>query len=303
MRDAGCECCCCLDADLLSEHRAHRHLEGVPRAGDPKAGARPHTGAQGWMRAEMLAGSAPRSKSRRTRSTTRSRCRWSGMSRRRSKEVSESCATSRTPGVPAIVMVRRYLGPSVVSTPPVARAPRKVVSASQSKGGRNDDRMTNGLDEYSWFERRSWVGASPNVRRTSRLNCRMLLKPAANATWETGNDVSSSSWRAKCTRRLRAIASGPAPRCVSKIRRRCREPTASRAAKPSTLPSSSAPSSIRCSARDTISDPAGHPGSPADLSGRQRLQGRKPPSSAAAEHAKKRTFCRLGGRTGQTGLQ
>jgi len=42
---------------------------------------------------------------------------------------------------------------------------------------------------------------------------------------------------------------------------------------------------------------------PGDVSGRQRLHGRKPSAWAAAAHAKKRTFASFGVRAGQTGRQ
>ena len=54
------------------------------------------------------------------------------------------------------------------------------------------------------------------------------------------------------------------------------------AASASTEPSSSAPSWIRASARRTTADVPSHAGVPGAASGRQRRQGRKPASAAAA---------------------
>ena len=50
-------------------------------------------------------------------------------------------------------------------------------------------------------------------------------------------------------------------------------------------------------------DEPAHAGVPGDVSGRHRRHGRKPADSAAAEHAKNRTFLRMGVRAGQTGRQ
>ena len=119
----------------------------------------------------------------------------------------------------------------------------------------------------------------------------------------TLSPVSSSSRRAKCTRRVRATASGAAPSCPANSRRSQRPVTPRRAASPSTPDASSAPSSISRSARATVADVPDHAGLPGAVSGRQRRHGRKPALSAAAGQAKKRTFRRAGRRAGQPGRQ
>ena len=67
--------------------------------------------------------------------------------------------------------------------------------------------------------------------------------------------------------------------------------------------SSSAPSAISFSARDTVLRGAAPEGELGRVSGRQRRQGRKPASCAAAAEAKKRQFSNLGVRAGQIGRQ
>jgi hypothetical protein len=70
-----------------------------------------------------------------------------------------------------------------------------------------------------------------------------------------------------------------------------------------TSASSSAPCSIRLKAHDTVFDvPRQAPRSGA-VSGRQRRQGRKPASCAAAAVGKKMTFFDSGVRAGQIGRQ
>ena len=83
------------------------------------------------------------------------------------------------------------------------------------------------------------------------LKRRRLPKPAANATSTIFMRVSWSSCFASSTRRVCATAIGDAPRCLSKRRRSWRSPMPRRSARPSTSPSSSAPSAISASARDT----------------------------------------------------
>ena len=58
---------------------------------------------------------------------------------------------------------------------------------------------------------RNAVGVRSHTARTVSLNCRMLEKPAANATSPNGRSVVSISTRAVCVRWARASASGFAP--------------------------------------------------------------------------------------------
>ena len=68
-------------------------------------------------------------------------------------------------------------------------------------------------------------------------------------------------------------------------------------------PSSSAPLSMRRSARETVAAVPIQRGVPGAVSGRQRRQGRNPAASAAAAQEKKSRFLRNGGRAGQMGRQ
>ena len=99
------------------------------------------------------------------------------------------------------------------------------------------------------------------------------------------------------------IAIGDAPRCSSKRRRMCRDVTPRRCASTSTSPPSSAPSPMRRSARDTVVDVPFHADVHGATSGRQRRHGRNPAASAAAAHAKMRTFFFNGRLAGQIGRQ
>ncbi len=98
----------------------------------------------------------------------------------------------------------------------------------------------------------------------------------------SGNPVSSINFLAASRRRVCATATGVAPRCSRNRRRIWREPMPSRSANVSTPPSSSAPSAISRSARDTVTDDPSHAGVPGEHSGRHRKQGRNPASAAAA---------------------
>src|SRR6266849_4477016 len=85
-----------------------------------------------------------------------------------------------------------------------------------------------------------------------------------------------------------------------------RAPIPSLSAKPSTEApsSSSAPSSTMSrNARSTVARVPFQAGQKGAVSGRQRRQGRKPASSAAAAEGKKQTFREKGFLTGQTGRQ
>ena len=134
---------------------------------------------------------------------------------------------------------------------------------------------------------------------------RTLPKPADSATSVIGSCVSWIRCLANSTRRVCATAIGEAPRCCWNSRRNCRPPTPSRSASASTPASlsSSAPSAISFIARDTVLDEPRQKARSGAVSGRQRRQGRKPASCAAAAEAKKRQFSNLGVRAGQIGRQ
>ena len=69
------------------------------------------------------------------------------------------------------------------------------------------------------------------------------------------------------------------------------------------LVASSAPSAISASARDTVFEVPRQEARSGEVSGRQRRQGRKPASCAAAAVGKKRQFSNFGVRAGQIGRQ
>jgi len=60
---------------------------------------------------------------------------------------------------------------------------------------------------------------------------------------------------------------------------------------------------MSASARETVFEVPRQEPSPGAVSGRQRRQGRKPASCAAAAEAKKRQFSAFGVRAGHTGRQ
>ena len=68
-------------------------------------------------------------------------------------------------------------------------------------------------------------------------------------------------------------------------------------------PASRPPSAIRARARDTVLEVPRQDARSGAVSGRQRRQGRKPASWAAAADAKKRQFSNRGRRAGQIGRQ
>jgi hypothetical protein len=110
----------------------------------------------------------------------------------------------------------------------------------------------------------------------------MLVNPAANATADIGNAVSSMRVFARCTRRVVATAVGDAPAWRRNSRRRCRAVIPSASARSSTrCPSSRKPRSISRSARETLAAAPRHAGVPGAASGRQRRPGRNPARSAA----------------------
>ena len=118
-----------------------------------------------------------------------------------------------------------------------------------------------------------------------------------------GSRVSWINCLASSTRRLCATAMGEAPRCCWNSRRSCRSPTPTRLARASTDASSSAPISTSASARDTVLEAPRQAPRSGEVSGRQRRQGRKPASCAAAAVGKKTTFSGRGVRAGQIGRQ
>ena len=187
----------------------------------------------------------------------------------------------------------------------MARPARKPEMPSQSKGGRNDSliSMSLALRPPAPALSRSSRGLARYVRRTASLKRRTLEKPAANAISAMGSRVSSISFLAKWTRRVCATSRGDAPRWRRNRRLRWRSPTPSRSARRATSPSSSAPSAISRSARETVAEVPIQAGVPGDALGRQRRQGRKPASWAAAAWGTKRQFSRLGVGAGQIGRQ
>ena len=120
------------------------------------------------------------------------------------------------------------------------------------------------------------------VLRMTALNLRTHPNPDASATSVIDSLVSSISFLAKCRRRVFATALGDAPRCRINNRRRCRELTPSRSARPSIPASSKLLSSIRRRALETVFEVPHQAGVPGEHSGRQRRQGRNPASAAAA---------------------
>ncbi len=95
------------DGDLLTEHRSHRELETVPRAGRPQAGALRQQSSRGTGRATrcvpIVSISAPTSKTRRTRVRIWGRARTDGK-----RTVTArfwrvgSCRTSTVPHSPVV---------------------------------------------------------------------------------------------------------------------------------------------------------------------------------------------------------
>jgi hypothetical protein len=135
------------------------------------------------------------------------------------------------------------------------------------------------------------------------LKRRTLPNPAAPAISVIVRAVSVISVLARKSLRVWAIDTGDAPRCRRRSRRRWRSPIPSRAASRSTPSSSSAPSAISRSARAALLDVPRQAGRPGAASGRQRRQGRKPASWAAAALGRKRQCSRRGVRAGQIGRQ
>jgi hypothetical protein len=141
------------------------------------------------------------------------------------------------------------------------------------------------------------------------LKRRTLAKPLTSATCVIGRSVSASSCLAVSSRRVCRYCMGETPSCASKMRRRCRSLTPSRAASCSTEGRFAGPGFrlveqarrlLRQHALASCTDQRSACGA---SSGRQRRQGRKPALSAWAAWAKKRQFSRLGTRTLQTGRQ
>ena len=132
--------------------------------------------------------------------------------------------------------------------------------------------------------RRSALGGRRNSCWKVSLKRRMLPNPAASAISAIGRRVSWISCLANSTRLVCATVMGEAPRCCWNRRRNCRSPMPSRSASASTLaPSpSSAPSAIRARPRETVFEVPRHEPRSGAVSGRQRRQGRKPASCAAA---------------------
>jgi hypothetical protein len=121
--------------------------------------------------------------------------------------------------------------------------------------------------------------------------------------WLIGRLVSSISFFAKCSRRVRATALGVAPKCFRNNRRKCRVPIPNRSASVSIPPSSKPLSPISFNARDTVFEVPCHAGVPGELSGLHRKHGRNPASAAAAAVAKYLQFFSFAVGAGQIGRQ
>ena len=127
-----------LDRDLLAEDRAHGDLEGIPGARGANAGVMRPRGRRSSGSPDNCSaisdGSAPRSNMRRTRSTIVSSARGSP-----SSHIEHQRGDRPLPATIAIVPWRRRSRScagsglsSTSSTPGVARAARKPITASQS---------------------------------------------------------------------------------------------------------------------------------------------------------------------------
>ena len=305
------------DGDLLAEDRAHRQLEAVPGAG--RAQARPRGDQRRQRRIlrrgarRSALGSAARSNTRRTRAMIagsaahareadrhaagrRRRGAWRTIDRRRARR---RCATRAA----------RSASPSTRSTPGIARAREEARASPPSRraAGRRSRTVTP-------------PSAAPAARRrdaaqrAGRAAEQLLegLVEAAHAAEAGGQRdlghrqarlVDAAAWRA-----ARGASARPRP-----ARRRGAAGTAGaaaarrrRAARPAPRrrSSSSAPASISASARETVFDvPRQAPRSGA-VSGRQRRQGRKPASCAAAAVGIEAACSRASGvRAGQIGRQ
>ena len=110
----------------------------------------------------------------------------------------------------------------------------------------------------------------------------MLWNPAAKATSAKGIAVDSIRSRAVLARWARASATGLAPTCSDRSRRRWRSLNPNLLASPGTPSRSTVPSAIKRMARATLSARQFQSGEPGAASGRQRLQARKPADCAAA---------------------
>ena len=249
-----------------------------------------------------MAASASRSNSRAAPATTRSSAAGSAPATRTSSPRA-SATISIAAARPSIATVRRYAESSTCSTPGMARAPRNASSGAGSNGARAGRRSASAPFGAACGARRISPGGRRNVRPNAARSRRALAKPDAAATSASGRRVSSSSRRAKCTRRVSATSSGEAPTCSANSPRNQRDVTPSRAASVSTDPSSSAPPSISRSARRTSADVPCQAAEPGAVSGLQRRHGRNPAASAAAALAKNEQWRRAGSRAGQTGRQ
>ncbi len=144
---------------------------------------------------------------------------------------------------------------------------------------------------------------SAYTSRTVSLKLRTEEKPAAKATSAMVSAVVSISMRAVCARWALARASGPAPSVASSCRSICRVLYPSRDASPGTPSRSTTPSAISRMARATTSSRSFHSGDPGVVSGRQRLQARKPACWQAAALGWNTMFSGLGVIAGQLGRQ
>src|SRR5215471_16562674 len=164
----------------------------------------------------------------------------------------------------------------------MARDSRNASRAFQSKGGRYRSRKRKPAGLLERRVLRKSRGLRFHVLRNASLKRRTLPNPDARAIAVTGKSVSFRSRFADNKRCVCATAIGGAPRCSTNKRRRWRSPTPNRSAKLRTPASSSAPSEISRSARETVVDEPFQAGVPGAHSGRHRRQGRNPAVDAAA---------------------
>ena len=213
------------DRDLLADHRPHRHLGAVDRARDP------HARPGGDQRREQRVGredlvdrgrvgvevEQPPDAGDRGHHVARVGQRQLAARRGHRPRAARRWPRRAAAAAPGGRSWRR---------PPRPRAPpwcaRRRISPAPSKGGRTgrrSDRCTGcrrrRLPCAGGRRARSSRGVVANTARTVSLNCRMLAKPAANATSAKGIAVVSISTRAVWARWARARDCAPAPTSAS----------------------------------------------------------------------------------------
>jgi hypothetical protein len=298
------------DSDLLAEHRADRQFETVPGTRYAQAWARLHQRRQsrilGKVRgdgqrigAEIEHAAQPRDDGRQCRQFRKPHARAQRVAGRRLDRdgSGQPAQLQRARIVPCLDMLDagdRALPQKRDHCVPVVR---RLIAQQQHKlsGGRSRKFRADGTAQFA--------------RRTIKQLPKDFVE-AANAAEARGegdfghrqlrlvNELFGEQHPPRLRDRNRRGAEMLADR-----RRSCRSPRPRRPASASTSASSSAPCSIRLKPRDTVFEvPRQAPRSGA-VSGRQRKQGRKPASCAAAAVGKKMTFFDSGVRAGQTGRQ